>query len=285
MEKQHNNALQVLQQTPPAAIAELDFVRDKFIANYNHCHGNNAGEMMYARQLVHFKQTIAASAELQKADRFSLYACFLTAAVNGYSLDPQDNEVYLLPIAGKAVLWRQAGAHIRRLQRTRQIKYADQPRIVYQGDDFEVVNGRVVKHVEKFASEIYVAAYVRFVLDDKGNDRFFVYRKSDWENWQKKSMQKAGDNWAGNKGQPLAAFLRTKVVKHACTEKCWAVGLTDPRVEQFNVEIDDPEDPTQETTDINHTEVNANGHHAETFVPEQPKQEPIIVDSHDVETF
>lgn len=236
---QKHQLMKVLQETPAVAIAELDFVKDRYVNNYNACHKEKIGELMYHRQVVHFKQAIANSDQLKKCDQFSLYACFATAAVNGYSLDPADDEVYLIPRGGKAYLQRQAGAHVKRLMRTGQIIYADQSKIVYQGDDFEVMNGRVLKHVEKFQSETMISGYIRFLVDDKGNDRFFIYRKSDWENWKKKSPLANGDNWSGNNGQPIPAFLRTKIVLHACKEKCWATGNTSPTVEQYtNVEVD-----------------------------------------------
>lgn len=241
---QKNQLMQVLQDTPAVAIAELDFVRDKFIQNYNACHKEKVGELMYHRQVVHFKQAIANSDQLKSCEPFSLYACFATAAVNGYSLDPSDDEVYLIPRKGKAYLQRQAGAHVKRLIRSGQILYADQAKIVYQGDDFEVMNGRVIKHIEKFQNEIMVGGYIRFVIDDKGNDRFFIYRKSDWESWKKKSPQASGENWNGNNNQPLAAFLKTKIVLHACKEKCWATGSTPANVDQFSdveIELDEIE--------------------------------------------
>lgn len=243
-QKPQMQIMKVLQETKPAQIAELEFVKEKFIQNYNMCNPGNLGEMMYHRQLVHFKQQITGSDQLKAADPFSLYACFVTAAVNGYSLDPQDNEVYLIPLKGKAYLWRQAGAHVKRLTRTNQIKYVDQPQLVYEGDDFGVKNG-VPDHTERFKSETIIAAYVRFVLPD-GKDRYFIYRKSDWEAWKKKSQQASGDNWTGNNGQPGAAFLRTKVVLHACKEKCWATGLNNVQADNFNsIEIDDETDPNR----------------------------------------
>lgn len=261
------NVLAVLQSTPPTQIASLDFVKDKFVQNYNKCNSSDSGELMYHRQLVHFNQTIANSDQLMKADPFSLYACFVTAAVNGYSLDPQDDEVYLIAIKGKAHLWRQAGAHVRRLQRTKQIKFAEQARIVYQGDTFQVENGRVIKHVENFQSETMIAAYVRFVIDDAGTDRFFIYRKSDWESWRKKSpnpktIQKQGyngqpylseslwDNGVVNGENPEPGFLRTKIVKHAAKEKCWATGMIPAEVETFTeIEIDaDPDELPREVS-------------------------------------
>src|SRR5690606_15733451 len=113
-------------------IAELEFVKNRFIENYNLANKSNAGDLMYHRQLVHFNQLVSANNQLANADKFSLYACFVTAAANGYSFDPEDNEVYLIARGGKAKLDRQAGAHVRRLKRTGQIKFVEQARLVYQ---------------------------------------------------------------------------------------------------------------------------------------------------------
>lgn len=250
---QKDQMLQIIQQTPPQQIAELDFVRKKFIENYNACNKEKQGELMYHRQVVHFKQLIASSDQLKNSDGFSLYACFLTAAVKGYSFDPEDKEIYLIPKGGKAMLWRQAGAHVRRLLQTGQIKYADQPQIVYKGDIIEVKNGRVINHVEKFQTEEMLLGYVRFELDDSGNDRYFIYRKSEWETWRKKSQQPNGENWNYNgSGQPLAGFLKTKIVKHACQEKCWATGTTPATVEVIKgFEIDDLDEILDEELPIN----------------------------------
>lgn len=231
----------ILKQTPPTKIAELDFVRDKFISNYNYTHKDKVGELMYHRQCLFFTQAVATSADLQATDPFSLYACFVTAAVKGYSFDPQDNEVYMLPLKGRAFLWPQAGAHVRRLIQTNQILSADQPQLVYEGDEFVVENSRVTKHIRKFTSEKILAGYVRFILNEKGDDRFFIYQKSDWMAWKKKSTQQNNaDTWNGGEvaGQPAAAFLRTKIMKHATREKSWSIGTTDPRTEQFAIEIE-----------------------------------------------
>lgn len=260
-----NQIIETLKQTPPMQIASLDFVREKFVENYNRCHASDSGELMYHRQLVHFNQQIANNDSLKTTDQFSLYACFVTAAVNGYSFDPQDNEVYLLPIKGNAHLWRQAGAHIRRLKRTRQIQFAEQAKIVYEGDVFEVENGRVKRHIEKFMSENMIAGYVRFVIDSKGTDRYFIYRKSDWESWRKKSpnpntIQKSGkhgtylseslwDNGVVNGTNPEPNFLRTKIVKHAAQEKCWATGSIPAEADTFaNIEVDIDDDEIEQKT-------------------------------------
>lgn len=247
--------MQVIKSTPASQIPDLKEVRDRYIRNYNACHRGNQGELMYARNVVHFKQIVTGNERLNNADPFSLYACFLTAAANGYSFDPNDSEVYLVPRDGKAFLDRQAGAYIRRLIRTGQIIFAEQAKLVYEGDTFEVMNGRVIRHIESFKSDIIIAGYIRMVIDDNGADRFFIYRKSDFESWRRKSpnprtIEKNGRNGAylseslwdnGILGghSPEPNFLRTKIAKHAAKEKCWASGNAPAVVESFSeVEID-----------------------------------------------
>lgn len=259
METKVNNSaqsvMQVIQNTPAAQIPDLDFVKDRYIANYNACNPERNGDLMYHRNVIHFKQIIAGNNQLMKSDPFSLYACFATAAANGYSLDPNDNEVYVIARGGKACLDRQAGAYIRKLMRTGQIKFAEQAKLVYKGDEFYVENGRVIQHIERFQTDEIVAGYVRMVIADNGADRYFIYRRSDWESWRKKSpnprtIEKNGqngtylseslwDNGIVNGTQPEPNFLRTKIVKHAAKEKCWATGNTPANVEVFTeIEVD-----------------------------------------------
>jgi recombinational DNA repair protein RecT len=244
--------LTIIQNTPAVLIPELDLVKEKYIQNYNACNKEKNGELMYHRNVIHMKQAIANVPGLIECDPFSLYACFATAAVNGYSLDPGDDEVYLIPRGGKAYLQKQAGAHIRRLIRTGQIAHAEQAKLVYQGDEFEVVNGRVTTHKEKFLTDVIVAGYIRMVLDlDTGRDIYFIYRKSDWESWRRKSPMKNGENWNTN-NQPLPGFLRTKITLHAAKEKCWATGNTPAHIETFTaVEVEADDEGTESTVDKN----------------------------------
>ncbi len=272
MSAQKENLLSIINETPSIKIAELEFVKTRYIENYNLANKSKDGDLMYHRQLVFFNQQLTANSNIQNADKFSLYACFVTAAVNGYSFDPEDNEVYLIARSGKAKLERQAGAHVRRLIRTGQVKFVEQAKLVYEGDIFEVENGRVLRHVEKYQSDRVIAGYARFVLDENGADRFFIYRKSDFEAWRKKSpnpktVEKKDRNgqsylsealWdngiiGGTEAEP--GFLRTKIIKHACKEKCWATGSTPAGAETFSVEVD-PEEAIEDvdTTSTGYTE-------------------------------
>lgn len=284
MSTQKATVMQVIQQTPPAQIADLDIVRDRYIQNYNACHKEKVGDLMYHRNVIHFKQAIAGSQQLAKCDPFSLYACFATAAVNGYSLDPNDNEVYVIARGGKACLDRQAGAYVRRLMRTQQAQFFEQAKLVYQGDIFQVENGRVLRHVESFQSDVIIAGYVRVVIGDSGEDRFFIYRKSDFESWRKKSTNPATvikrsqdgreytseslwDNGVINGTQPEPNFLRTKIIKHAAKEKCWATGNTPAQVEVFeDIEIDSDDFPQIPTAEPQSQLPHATGTYAPTMI-------------------
>ena len=250
------NVIQIIQDTPAGQIADLQFVKDKYIENYNKCFKTTNGDLMYYRNVVHFKQIVMASASLQSADKFSLYACFATAAANGYSLDPADSEVYLIARGGKACLDRQAGSYISKLMRSGQIFGAEQAKLVYEGDLFQVENGQVSRHVENFKSDTIIAGYSKMILDTSGLGRFFIYRKSDFESWRKKSSNghtiikknKAGgeylseslwDNGVAGGTQPEPNFLRTKIIKHAAKEKCWAAGIINATVESYpEVEVE-----------------------------------------------
>ena len=281
--KNPQNLMQQIQNTPATHIAQLDFVREKYIQNYNACNKEKVGELMYHRNVVHFMQKIGTDKNLAKAEPFSLYACFVTAAVNGYSLDPQDNEVYLICRDGKACLDRQAGAHIKKLTRTGQIQYCEQAKLVYQGDVFEVENGRVKRHVETFQSDTIIAGYVRMIIDEKGADRFFIYRKSDWESWwtkspNKKTIEKSYEGrtylsaslWDGGilgGTQPDPGFLRTKIVKHAASEKCWSSSNIIPVETYAEIEVDTDDEYKEEpivTTEKPSTQQSA--------LPQQPQQ-------------
>jgi recombinational DNA repair protein RecT len=286
-----NQTLELIANTPSSKIAELDIVRDRFIKNYNLSHKSSQGDLMYHRQVVFFNQQISGNQQLAQSDKFSLYACFVTAAVNGYSFDPEDNEVYLVAYKGKATLMRQAGAHVRRLIKTNQVQYVEQAKLVYKGDVFEVEGGRVQRHIERFDTDIIIAGYVRFVIDEKGNDRFFIYRKSDFESWRKKSPNPKTILKNGNNGsylseslwdngivdgtQPEPGFLRTKIIKHACKEKCWAVGSIPVDVEQFTVEMDVEE----EVHEYDEHEVIQNEEPTHFFNYENVQQEPVVAQS------
>lgn len=265
MQKEATNYVQIIQQTPVAQIGDLELVKEKFVKNYNACHKEKVGELVYHRNVIHLKQIIGASPQLQECDPFSIYAAFVTCAANGYSLDPADNDVYLIARGKKACLDRQAGAYVKRIMRTGQALYIEQAKLVYEGDTFVTSKGYVIEHIENYKSDNIIAGYVKCIVDEKGVERYFIYRKSDWQSWRKKSSnpetkmckgyqnkpdyikESLWDNGVIGGENPEPNFLRTKLIKHACKEKCWASGTTPPTVEAFSdieVDTDDEALPT-----------------------------------------
>lgn len=238
-----------LQSVKPSKIAELAFVKNKFLRNFAATHRSNdmdkvnqEAERVYANSVLHFTKIVSESDALSKCDPLSLYACFSTSATMDASFDPLANELSLVPLKGKAALWPQASLKVRRIIQTKQAKFFEQTRFIYQGDVIKIVNGRVDHHEETFQNETIVGAYVRVVLDEKGSDRYFIYRKSDWEAWRKKSPQPNGENWNDpTTKQPNPGFLRTKITSHACSEKCWASGRTSAVTDEYAVIIEDPD--------------------------------------------
>lgn len=230
--------MEIIKNTKPQEILGLELVKKRFIQNYNLCNSGNMGDVMYHRQQVFLRQMIAEDKGLANADPMSIYKAIVTLGAKGWSVDPQDKDVYMLAKGGKVVLWPQAQAHIRRLLNNKLIVYADQPKLVMEGDFFEEENGKV-KHIAKRQSKKIIAGYVRFVLDDRGTEKYIVYDESDWESWRNESQQKDGKNWRGNDGQPNPGFLRTKLIKHAAMDTSWPSGSTPVGMETYNDVIDE----------------------------------------------
>jgi hypothetical protein len=83
--------------------------------------------------LVYFNQNIASSSQLQNADKS---VCMLAhnRSCKRIFIHPLDNEIYLVPRAGKACMQLQAGAYIRRLIQTQQATGCEQAKLVFRGD-------------------------------------------------------------------------------------------------------------------------------------------------------
>jgi len=247
--------VQIINNTEPLKIATLELVHERFVNHYNLTNVNKMGEIEYQRQMIFFNQAIASNDQLKNADRFSHYAAFMTLAINGWDLDPQAKQVYFLAMGGKAVIWPQAPAQVAKLINRGSINHVNQPKLVYKSElpSFKVSMGKVVAHEENFDiqdDDKIVAAYIIYVIDEKGTEKHFIYKPSDWEAWRSKSKQPNGGNWVSKNQQPDPGFLRTKVVKHSATDPSWPT-VKNPSAEKFNnVVVDLDEDDVEVQTQI-----------------------------------
>ena len=247
---QAQNLMQTIEQTKPQEILELDLVKKRFIQNYNLCNPGNMGDVAYQRNVIFLRQRIAEDHNLAKADKMSLYKVIVTMGTKGVSIDPQDKEAYVYARGGKAVLELQAPAYVRRLLNAKLIVSASAAKLVYDGDDYYVENGKV-HHKEYRKTNKIIAGYMKFTIDKEGTEKHINYWPEDWNEWRKKSPQANGANWKSEGDQPNAAFLKTKIVKHACLDSSWASGNTPPTADNFSdvvVDVDSEDYQVENTT-------------------------------------
>lgn len=259
--------MELINKLDVLSIPSHDMVKSKFIQNYNAFNKGGNGEFMYNKNMVYLMQILNSTSAFKQVSPFSVYACMTTIAAFGYSIDPADGHIYLISRDGRLCISKQAGAYLQRLYKTQQIHDASEAVLVYEGDNFTKKNG-IIDHEECYKSEKIVGGYVKFTLDKAGTQRHISYRLSDIEGWRAKSPQKDGPNWRfGDTGQPHPGFLRTKIMLHACQEKCWVPGNSPMGEDIFtDVVVEDGEEFTT-------YEVAEEVHTPEQHIDEQPKQE------------
>lgn len=236
-----------LNSTKALDVIKLDAVKERFIHIYDTLWGGQ-GEAVYAKESFHFLNKMRESTDLQKATPFSIFTCFIDLAVCGLSLEPgvralcylqnrntfigygkDDRKIYetrlCLTISGYGELVLRA--------RAGQIKYADNPVLVYEDDEFsfgdkdghKVVN--YMCHIPHKTNHI-VAAFLRITRADNSVD-YAVMLEEDWMRLKdyseknNKRFDKATKSWAGeanslytsNNGGIDPGFLTAKLIKHA----------------------------------------------------------------------
>lgn len=259
--------IELINKTDVGKVITLDPVRQKFIANYEQANGNGKGELVYQKNAIYFNQRLRDDS-FSKVKPMAVYKAWIMIAIRGYDLDPTAGEVYIMPFGETIDIQRQAPYMVRRLIESGQIQTCYPAQLVFEGDEIEIRDGMVTSHVMRLKSNKIIAGYVK-MLNRSGKEICFIYRPVNWNQWRKKSKQQEGDNWKnGEDGQPIEAFLKTKIVKHACNEKCFASGdrrLTEdwfPEVEEkeavdalAEVDVEDVIDNNEISKDATDTNV------------------------------
>ncbi|MPM15744.1 hypothetical protein SDC9_62116 [bioreactor metagenome] len=234
----------------PAKIVENQKVEQKFIQMYNVIHGADIGVQIYEKEVFNFQKILTENPSLQECSKMSLYGCFLDMAVNGLSLDPTGNpHCYLIPRSSKTGYKDDKGNDIYEKRasvsitgygelvmrmRAGQIKYADNPVVVYEGDVFSIDLERGVKKITYSAaiprkSNKVIGAFIRIVRNDGSEDYqwllegdidrlkgFSERANSYWDkNARKRVIGKANELYSSNSGQIDPGFLENKMIKHA----------------------------------------------------------------------
>jgi len=224
-----NEVVQVaLSQLPAMKIADDPRVHKKFVSLYNQIHGSASGELMYAAEKFHFGKLLTENEKLKKCTPLSLYGAFLDVAVQGLSIDPTKKLCYLVPynfnvgtrenpkFESRAVLQVSGYGELLMRQRYGQIKYADNPVVVYRGDSFEArtnSDGQIrVDYIQKIPreSDEIIASFIRIERPD-GSIEFKVFTKSDIDGFRKFSKDPNSKAWTDG----IKGMVEAKTIKHA----------------------------------------------------------------------
>lgn len=241
-----NNLLKTIQSLAPGQVVRNEQVKAQFISVYNAV-WRDGGEQVYEREATHFNHLLRDNEQLKCCTSISVFLAFIDLAVQGLSVEPGLRAMaYLLPRNYKVVqpggkeVWEkrcnltisgQGELYLR--ARAGQIHHADNPIIVYEGDEFEFgeANGHKFvnyKSVVPRKSDKIVAAFMKITRID-GSFDYAVMMENDWKRLmeysaknnayydkeKKQRVYKANDLYSSANGGVDPGFLMAKLVKHA----------------------------------------------------------------------
>ena len=305
-----------LQTMQPSTVIRDERVRNQFINVYNSI-WQDGGESVYEREAIYFNRELRDKESLRKCSGTSVFYAFIDLAVRGLTLEPGTQALcYLLPrnvktgvdAQGKDI-WEKVcnltisgyGELVMRAK-AGQIRYADNPVIVYEGDVFEYGEKdghKLVNYVSAIPrkSNRIIACFIKITRAD-GSIDYSVMTENDWmrlkgysdkqnsytDKRTGETIVKGNQLYTGANGQIDTGFLMAKCVKHAFkTYPKLKIGkgtsLESEIIEQ-NVNDDfDPYDLDREGSD-SRTEESAD----ESFAPTPDYSEGVTIDDND-DTF
>lgn len=235
-----------LQTMRATEVVRHELVRNQFINVFNSI-WSEGGEAAYEREAIYFNQQLRDKAALRECSGTSVFYAFIDLAVRGLTLAPGTQALcYLIPRNvktgvghdgrdvwekvcnltvsgyGELVLRKNAG----------QIRHADNPVIVYDGDRFEYgeQNGqKMVNYMSAFPrqSNKIVACFIKITRAD-GSIDYSVMTEQDWlrlKNYSDRQntytdrrtgeVRVKSNELYNINGQIDTGFLMAKCIKHA----------------------------------------------------------------------
>lgn len=136
----HKPLMQRIQGCTPNQMIAIPEVVQKFTHLVQTFQGVDKvkASIIYEQEKFNFLKIIADSPKIAACDPLSIYGCFLDAAVNGLSFDPTKKHLYLVPYGNKVKLEVSPYGELLQRMRAGQIRHADNPVLIYEGDHFKL---------------------------------------------------------------------------------------------------------------------------------------------------
>lgn len=186
---------------------QVDFVRERFIKNYEAVTGRKDGDNRFQAEVFHYLELINDNDKLKGADRFSHFAAIVKAGTTGLSFS---KEGQLYPILYGNVVKVQIGAHGKRelLRRMPNVKHIGEGQVVLVGDTFkhDKANNKIIEHITS-EKEVAItldnirAAYFRIIWTDNTYSDVVVYKDEILKAKSKSKMQSEQSTWNQWPGQ------------------------------------------------------------------------------------
>ena len=241
------NALQ------PLDIVKNETVCQRFIQIYDTLWGEGEGEKAYERESTYFNRILSDNEKLATSStRFSIFTAFIDLAVCGLSLEPGTRALCYLQgrnykvgetvgsdgkkrnvYEGRLTLTVSGYGELVLRARCGQIKYADNPVLVYEQDEFSFSDKDGHKSVNytcrlPHTNNHIVAAFLRITRSD-GSVDYSVMLEEDWlrlkgysgknnRRWDERAggyVETPNELYTSNGGGIDTGFLCAKVIKHA----------------------------------------------------------------------
>jgi hypothetical protein len=233
----------------PLEVVKDDCVRQRFIDLASTLWGEESAEATYEREAIYFNRLINDSPKLKLCTPVSIFIAFIDVAVCGLSVEPGVRaQAYLQPRGyksgkdsnGRDVYEQRCTLTIsgygELVQRTRagQIRHADNPVIVFDGDGFSFTDHNGTKTVDytlniNHNSQRPIACFMKITRAD-GSIDYSVMLEEGWRrlagysgkanrSWDSKQgcyVERPNDLYMSGEGGSIdQGFLIAKCIKHA----------------------------------------------------------------------
>lgn len=234
----------------PTEVVKDELVRQRFIDLYATLWDKASSEAVYEREAIYFNKLIADSPNLKACTAISVFLAFIDLAVHGLSLEPGTRALaYLEPRRYKTGSKDSNGKDIYEvrcvlkisgygelLERTRsgQIRHADNPVIVFEGDEFSFSDRNGMKSVDytlniNHNSQKPVASFMRITRADGTIDYAILLEEGwrrlagfsgkankVWDNAKREYVERPNPLYTSGEGNSIdLGFLKAKCIKHA----------------------------------------------------------------------